>query len=128
MDLARYRPNVGVVLANAEGRVWLGRRTDTPGPTNWQFPQGGLDAGETLENAALRELLEETGARSVAPLGAISEWLPYDFPDDHPRRKGQDWLGQKQMWFAFRFIGEDSEFDLAAHRPSGVRRLALGGA
>ncbi len=115
MDLGRYRPNVGVVLANRSGRVWLGRRADTPGPTNWQFPQGGLDRGETPRVAALRELFEETGARSVEPLGQTDDWLVYDFPPEHPRRKGQDWLGQKQLWFAYRFVGDDQEFDLAGH-------------
>ena len=115
MDLGRYRPNVGVVLANRSGEVWLGRRADTPGPTNWQFPQGGLDRGETPRVAALRELFEETGARSVEPLGTTDDWLVYDFPPEHPRRKGQDWLGQKQLWFAYRFVGDDREFDLAGH-------------
>ena len=55
-DLSLYRPNVGVVLFNAEGRVWYGRRHATPGPHNWQFPQGGVDEGEDLLAAALREL------------------------------------------------------------------------
>ena len=55
-DYPRHRPNVGVVLFNTEGLVWLGRRTHTPEPWNWQFPQGGVDPGEDLHEAALREL------------------------------------------------------------------------
>ncbi len=115
-DLARYRPNVGIVLARRDGKVWLGRRADTPGPRNWQFPQGGVDEGEALEAAALRELREETGARSVSFLGRTHDWIAYRFPSGYRRSKAaRGWLGQKQIWFAFRFNGEDSEFDLATH-------------
>ena len=116
LDLARYRPNVGIILARADGRVWLGRRADTPGPRNWQFPQGGVDEGEELEAAALRELHEETGARSVSLLGRTEDWIAYSFPAGYRRSKAaRGWLGQKQIWFLFRFEGEDSEFDLGAH-------------
>jgi putative (di)nucleoside polyphosphate hydrolase len=115
-DLSRYRPNVGIVLMHADGRTWLGRRAGSPGPFNWQFPQGGVDAGEDLESAALRELREETGATSVALLGRTHDWIAYDFPPHHQRSKAaRGWLGQKQMWFAFRFLGEDAEFDLTGH-------------
>ena len=116
MDLSRYRPNVGVVLIHADGRVWLGRRAGTSGPLNWQFPQGGVDRGEDLETAARRELREETGATSVTLLDRTRDWIAYDFPPHHQRSKAaRGWLGQKQMWFAFRFEGEDDEFDLAQH-------------
>jgi putative (di)nucleoside polyphosphate hydrolase len=116
LDLARFRPNVGIVLARADGRVWLGRRSDTPGPRNWQFPQGGVDDGEALDAAARRELKEETGADSVTLLGRTQDWMAYQFPANYRRSKAaRGWLGQKQIWFAFRFVGEDSEFDLAAH-------------
>lgn len=117
-DLALYRPNVGVVLFHPDGRVWLGRRSGTPGPHNWQFPQGGVDEGEDLETAARRELAEETGARSVALLDRTHDWIAYDFPHGHGGAKRlRGWKGQKQVWFAFRFEGEDAEFDLAAHGP-----------
>ncbi|MGI8841672.1 MAG: RNA pyrophosphohydrolase [Caulobacteraceae bacterium] len=116
MDLARFRPNVGVVLMRADGKVWLGRRADSPGPNNWQFPQGGVDKGEALLDAARRELREETGAVSVSLLGRTDDWIPYVFPPHHSRAKGAEgWLGQKQVWFAFRFTGEESEFNLGAH-------------
>ncbi len=115
-DLARFRPNVGIVLARADGRVWLGRRADTPGPRNWQFPQGGVDEGEALDAAALRELKEETGASSVRLIGRTEDWMAYRFPANYRRSKAaKGWLGQKQIWFAFRFLGDDREFDLAAH-------------
>ncbi len=116
MDLALYRPNVGVVLINARGLVWLGRRAGTKGPHNWQFPQGGMDKGETPKVAASRELREETGAASVDFLAQTDDWIAYKFPANHKRSIfGRRWIGQKQLWFAFRFIGEDSEFDLRAH-------------
>jgi putative (di)nucleoside polyphosphate hydrolase len=117
-DLAMYRPNVGVVLFHPDGRVWLGRRVNTPAPYNWQFPQGGVDEGEDLEAAARRELAEETGATSVSYLARTEGWIAYDFPPGHSGSKqARGWRGQKQVWFAFRFDGEEAEFDLAAHAP-----------
>jgi putative (di)nucleoside polyphosphate hydrolase len=114
MDLSKYRPNVGVVLFRPDGRVWLGRRTATPPPYDWQFPQGGVDPGEDLEAAARRELTEETGARSVTLLGRTDGWIAYDFPPEAQGSKiARGWKGQKQVWFAFRFDGDESEFDLA---------------
>jgi putative (di)nucleoside polyphosphate hydrolase len=117
-DLSLYRPNVGVVLFNREGLVWLGRRINTGDALNWQFPQGGVDEGEDWEAAALRELWEETGARSVSKLGETQDWTVYDFPPEARGKKiAQGWRGQKQKWLAFRFTGQDSEFDLKAHPP-----------
>ena len=115
-DLAQYRPNVGVVLFHADGRVWLGRRANTAPPYNWQFPQGGVDPGEDLEAAARRELTEETGAVSATYLGRTDDWIVYDYPADFAGPKSaRGFKGQRQVWFAFRFDGDDTEFDLAAH-------------
>ena len=116
MDLPRFRPNVGVVLARPDGKVWLGRRAKTPGPHNWQFPQGGLDAGEAPYAGALRELREETGVSSVNLIGQIDDWIPYVFPPEHAGSKiAKGWIGQKQLWYLLRFLGEDSEVDLGLH-------------
>lgn len=114
-DLDAYRPNVGVVLFHPDGRVWLGRRAGTPPPHNWQFPQGGVDPGEDLETAARRELQEETGGISVTYLGRTDGWLTYDYPPLVAQEVRRGWKGQKQVWFAFRFDGEEAEFDLEAH-------------
>ena len=113
-ELAAYRPNVGVVLFHPDGRVWLGRRFGTTGPYNWQFPQGGVDAGEDLYLAACRELAEETGVKTTTLLGRTDGWLAYDFPPGHNGSKiAKGWKGQRQVWFALRFDGDESEFDLS---------------
>lgn len=105
-----------MVLFSRDGRVWLGRRAKTAGPFNWQFPQGGIDAGERPLAAALRELREETGVRSVRLLGRTPDWLGYRFPPEHQGSKVvKGWLGQKQLWFAFAFEGDESEIDLGAN-------------
>jgi putative (di)nucleoside polyphosphate hydrolase len=116
LDLSLYRPNVGVVLFSGAGSVWLGRRAGTPPPHNWQFPQGGVDEGEDLEAAALRELHEETGVSSATLLGRTGDWITYDYPPELAgTRRARGFIGQKQVWFALRFTGEEAEIDLEGH-------------
>lgn len=117
-DLSLYRPNVGIVVFCSRGRVWLGRRAGAEGPHNWQFPQGGIDDGEDLEEAARRELLEETGLSSVVLLDRTEDWIVYDFPAGWTGSKAmKGWKGQKQVWFAYRFTGLDEEVNLGLHHP-----------
>lgn len=117
-DYPKHRPNVGVVLFHRDGRVWLGRRAKTDGHHSWQFPQGGVDEGEDLKAAALRELEEETGVTSVKVLGKTEGWIVYDFPPEARGAKiAKGWLGQKQVWFALRFTGKDKEVRLDLHKP-----------
>ncbi len=114
-----YRPCAGVMLLNAEGHVFVGRRPDrtegtSEGPGKWwQMPQGGIDKGEAPEAAARRELWEETGVRTATFLAQTEDWLVYDLP---PELVGVAWKGkyrgQKQMWYAARFEGTESEIDL----------------
>ncbi len=119
-----YRPCVGIMVLNRAGLVFIGRRFDD-GPEHidlthaWQMPQGGIDPGEEPWPAALRELHEETNISSVERLGEIAEWLTYDIPHDLVGRawKGR-YRGQTQKWFAMRFLGNESEVDIA--NPDGV--------
>jgi putative (di)nucleoside polyphosphate hydrolase len=112
-----YRPNVGAVLFNRDGLVFVARRADMPnaeGPAGgWQLPQGGIDADEDPRIAVLRELEEEIGTRNVEIIAEYPNWLTYDLPPD---LLGIAWRGkyrgQRQRWFAMRFLGEDAEIRL----------------
>lgn len=114
-----YRPCVGVMLVNAQGNVFVGQRIDSPSEA-WQMPQGGVDPGESLEVAALRELHEETGVRAelVRIEKRLETPLRYDLP---PELVGKLWKGryrgQEQMWYRMRFLGDDSEINIATRHP-----------
>ncbi|HQT45876.1 MAG: RNA pyrophosphohydrolase [Acidocella sp. 20-63-7] len=110
-----YRLNVGAVLFGADGRVLVARRAGLADAA-WQLPQGGIDAGEDARVAVLRELEEEIGTAKAEVLAEHPEWLQYDLPDDLVGRafKGR-YRGQRQKWFALRFLGQDSDVVLDAH-------------
>ena len=114
-----YRANVGLALFSQAGHVFVGRRINGRGPFQWQMPQGGVDAEEAPEAAALREMDEEIGvaAKLVDIIGQTEDWLYYDFPIELRRRMGGKYLGQRQLWFAFRFKGSDSDIRLDKHTP-----------
>ena len=112
-----YRPCVGVMLFNRDGLVFVGRRIDQT-VEGWQMPQGGIDEGETPQQAGLREMKEEIGTDKAVVLREHSEWLAYDLPPHllgvalHGRYRGQ-----KQKWLALRFTGEDSDINVATPEP-----------
>jgi putative (di)nucleoside polyphosphate hydrolase len=108
-----YRRGVGAMLFNDEGLVFVGRRTDVPGGA-WQPPQGGIKAKEEPEAAVLRELKEEIGTDRAVIIARASAWLTYDLPSHlvAKRWKGR-YRGQKQCWFALRFMGRESDIDVA---------------
>ncbi len=124
-----YRPCVGMMLINRTGLAFVGRRTGGPEHVDathvWQMPQGGVDPKEDPYKAALRELHEETNVHSVEKLAESRGWYSYDIPR---AIAGQAWKGkyrgQTQKWFALRFIGADTEIDVAhpagGHEPEFV--------
>jgi putative (di)nucleoside polyphosphate hydrolase len=115
--ITAYRPCVGVMLLNAQGKVWMGRRFEKQNDDGvgkwWQMPQGGIDDGEDPEAAAVRELYEETAVTSAAVIEAAPGWYNYDLPDHLIGKSwGGKYRGQTQKWFAMRFTGDDSEINL----------------
>jgi putative (di)nucleoside polyphosphate hydrolase len=111
---------VGIVLLNGAGQIWIGRRCKTilEDPENWQMPQGGIDPEEDPAIAAKRELAEETGTDKAEIIAETALWHHYDLPPDLVGTALQGrYRGQKQKWFAMRFLGEDSDFNI--HAPAG---------
>jgi putative (di)nucleoside polyphosphate hydrolase len=114
-----YRPNVGAVLFNRQGQVFVARRANFPnaeGPAGgWQLPQGGIDPEENPADAVLRELAEEIGTDKAKLIGEHPDWLTYDLPANliGVALRGR-YRGQRQRWFALRFTGHDGDIRLDA--------------
>jgi putative (di)nucleoside polyphosphate hydrolase len=119
LDREGYRPNVGIVLLNSHNEVFWGKRV---GQHSWQFPQGGIQHGESPEQAMFRELHEEVGLlpEHVQIVGRTRDWLRYDVPEEFLRRQPASkthrasYRGQKQIWFLLRLVGSDSDIYLRA--------------
>ena len=114
IDRDGYRPNVGIILCNAKNEVFWGKRIREH---SWQFPQGGIDKGESPEQAMYRELYEEVGlqAQHVRILGRTKNWLRYDVPSHWVKREWRNsYKGQKQIWYLLRLTGRDCDVSLRA--------------
>jgi len=114
IDKDGYRPNVGIILCNWKNEVFWGKRVREH---SWQFPQGGINPGESPEAAMYRELHEEVGLREchVKILGRTREWLRYEVPDRWVRREWRgNYRGQKQIWYLLRLTGRDCDVCLRA--------------
>ncbi|KTD00594.1 RNA pyrophosphohydrolase [Fluoribacter gormanii] len=112
IDRAGYRLNVGIILVNAQNRVFWGRRT---GHDAWQFPQGGLAAGETSLEAMFRELHEEVGLdkEDVEVIGSTKRWLKYRLPKQYLRHGSEPLvIGQKQKWYLLKLIASEQKVKL----------------
>ena len=118
LDREGFRPNVGIILLNRKNQVFWGKRIRTH---SWQFPQGGIDRGESPEQAMYRELREEVGLHPhhVRIVARTRDWLRYEVPDRFIRRESRGhYKGQKQIWYLLQLLGQDWELDLrASDRP-----------
>ena len=113
IDTEGYRHNVGIILMNKSNQVFWGRRKSGD---SWQFPQGGVIEGESLDEAMFRELNEELGLLTthVEIVAKTKEWLYYDVPGNYKRTKNS-YRGQKQIWFLLKFVGQDHHINLKSH-------------
>jgi len=114
IDRDGYRPNVGIIICNTRNEVFWGKRVNEHA---WQFPQGGIKAGEAPERAMYRELQEEVGLMPdhVRILGRTRDWLRYEVPQQWVRRESRShYKGQKQIWYLLKLVGRDTDVKLRA--------------
>lgn len=118
IDGCRYRKNVGIILFNSDGKVLLAERNQDKIIYKWQFPQGGVDTGETTDTAVLRELFEETGIKKAKIVYKDNVWRAYRFPAElkFSAKKTHDYYknvnGQIQKWFLIEFCGNDADIKI----------------
>ena len=113
LDSDGFRSNVGIVVCNPVGKLLWTKRI---GQNAWQFPQGGIQAGETFEEALFRELKEEVGlsASDVSIIKRTRGWLRYRLPERLVRQgPGPVCIGQKQKWFLLSLDCDDGRVELS---------------
>ena len=116
-NASHYRPSAGIMLIDRRCRVFIGRRAAIK-PAAWQMPQGGIEEGEDIQEAARRELLEETGIHRVCVIAVTNDWLTYDLPANVAKKSwGGKFRGQRQKWVLMRFQGTDRDIDFTRHGP-----------
>ncbi|MDR2128581.1 MAG: RNA pyrophosphohydrolase [Burkholderiaceae bacterium] len=114
LDREGFRPNVGIILLNQKNQVFWGKRIHSQ---SWQFPQGGIDRGESPEQAMYRELHEEVGLRAehVRIVARTRDWLRYEVPERFIRREARGhYKGQKQIWYLLQLLTPDWRLNLRA--------------
>ena len=117
-----YRLGVGIMVINAQKKIFIGKRIDTKNPFAWQMPQGGIDDGETPSKAALREMAEEIGSKQGDIIAESKNWYCYDLPlKVIPRMWNGRYKGQKQKWFLIKYNGLDSDINLLTEHPEFVK-------
>ena len=114
IDEQGYRANVGIIIANGKGQVLWAKRI---GQDAWQFPQGGINRGESAKAAMYRELAEEVGLspHDVEIISTTRGWLRYRLPKHLRRASSPQCIGQKQKWFLLRLLADDAQVNLSQH-------------
>ena len=114
----KYRKCVGMMILNSNKEILVGRRLDHPSGY-WQMPQGGIDDDENPIEAVWREMLEEIGTNKAELIKISNQWINYDIPSETLKTLpwGQKYIGQTQKWFAFNFLGEDSDINVGTDSP-----------
>ncbi len=114
----KYRKCVGMMILNTKNQILVGKRLDNPSGY-WQMPQGGIDEHENPEEAVWREMMEEIGTNKASLITSSKEWISYDIPTETLKTLpwGNEYVGQIQKWFLFRFIGIDKDIDVGTENP-----------
>lgn len=116
--IKKYRRCVGMMILNHKNEILVGRRIDHPSGY-WQMPQGGIDKNEIPEEAVWREMMEEIGNNKSKLMHISSKWLNYEIPTETLKTLpwGDQYIGQTQKWFVFKFIGKNIDIDVATENP-----------
>ena len=114
----KYRKCVGIIILNSNKEILVGRRLDHPSGY-WQMPQGGIDENENPKEAVWREMMEEIGTNKAKLIKVSNQWINYDIPPKTLKTLpwGHKYIGQRQKWFAFDFLGEDQDINVGTDNP-----------